>query len=280
MRSPVLTRYASRGLTLLGDTARPGGVTLAFTERTGGYSMMPYASLNLGDACGDDERTVAANRRRLLGALDCGHLGERLVNPRQVHGSEVLVISDGSDKAVAQARSAAREGVDAIVCSAREVPVLLCFADCVPVVLAAPGAFAVIHSGWRGTYARICEKALRALVELAGCSPSEVLAYVGPHISGADYEVSRGLAEQFADAFGADVTPDGTHLDLGLAVRKTLVDGGVRPQAISDECPSTASCTERFYSYRAEGGVCGRIGAFAVLLDQSESEREVLVSDC
>ena len=269
---PHITRYASQGVTLLGDQRRPGGVTLAFTERTGGYSLMPYASLNLGDACGDREETVAANRRMLLQALDCGQLGERLVNPRQVHGSEVLVISDASDAAVAQARHDAREGVDAIVCSAREVPVLLCFADCVPVVLVAPGAFAVIHSGWRGTYARISQKALRALVQLTGVAASEVLAYVGPHIGGADYEVSRGLAEQFAEAFGEGAAPDATHVDLGFAVRKTLMEAGVREEAIWDECPSTASCTKRFYSYRAEGGTCGRYGAIAVLLDQDERE--------
>lgn len=265
--TPHLTRYAANGVTLLGDTRRPGGVTLAFTERTGGYSKKPYGSLNLGDACGDDAATVAANRRLLLAALDAEGLEERLVNPRQVHGSEVLVIGDGSGSAVAQAQGEAREGVDAVVCTAKDVPVLLCYADCVPVVLVAPGGFAVIHSGWRGTIARISEKALRKLVEAVGCSASEVLCYVGPHISAADYEVSADLAERFAGEFGGDVVTVDNHLDLGLAVRKTLVEAGVGAEAISDECPSTASATSRFFSYRAEGGTCGRIGAIAVMTD-------------
>ena len=263
--TPHLTRYASQDVTLLGDLRRPGGVTLAFTERDGGYSLPPYASLNLGDACGDDERTVVANRQRLLEALGIGELGERLVNPRQVHGSEVLCITSGTKQAVEEARHAAREGVDAIVCTVADVPVLLCFADCVPVVLVAHGAFAVVHSGWRGTYERIAPKALRALVEASGCSASDVLAYVGPHISGADYAVSAELARRFADEFGEAVTPDATHLDLGAAVRAALVEAGMRDDAILDDCPSTASTTRRFYSYRAEGGTCGRHGAIAVL---------------
>ena len=70
MQAPSLTRYVANGVTLLGDTSRPGGVTFAFTERTGGVSKAPYASLNLGSRCGDDPACVAENRARALAALD------------------------------------------------------------------------------------------------------------------------------------------------------------------------------------------------------------------
>ena len=155
---PSITRCESNGVTLLADAERPCGVTLAFTERTGGVSAAPYASLNLGDACGDRAEDVAANRRRALDAIGAGACAERLVNPRQVHGDEVVVVREGTDAAVAAARRQAREGADAVVCLATDVPVLLCYADCVPVVLVAPGGFAVVHSGWRGTDARIAAK--------------------------------------------------------------------------------------------------------------------------
>lgn len=260
---PHLTRYASQDVTLLGDTRRPGGVTLAFTERTGGQSLPPYDSLNLSDDCGDDERAVAANRQQLLEALGIGHLADRLINPVQVHGDQILVVRDSSD--AAQAGLANRPHVDAVVCAVPDVPVLLLSADCVSVILVAPGAFAVVHSGWKGTKARIAQKALRRLVELAGCAASDVLAYVGPHIKAEDYEVSEELTSLFAGEFGQDVLLDPTHLDLGCAVSKTLVSAGMRPEAIVDELPSTASCTQRFYSYRVAGGICGRHGALAVL---------------
>lgn len=266
---PHLTRFVSQDVTLLGDTRCPGGVTLAFTERTGGQSLPPYASLNVGDNCGDDGATVASNRRRVLEAMGIANLSERLVNPRQVHGQEVLVIDDSSDASVGTAQSAARRGVDAVVCSAHDVPVLLCFADCVPVILVAPGAFAVIHSGWRGTVECIASKALQQLTAVAGCEAKEVIGYIGPHISGEDYEVSPELAERFAQAFGDAVTPDATHVDLGVAVRTTLESAGMRHEALVDELPSTASCTQRFYSYRAEGGICGRHGAIAVITSNS-----------
>lgn len=262
---PHLTRYVSQDVTLMGDLGRPGGVTLAFSERTGGVSQPPYASLNVGDSCGDEAGAVVANRRRLLEALGVGQLEARLVNPVQVHGSDIVVISDGSDAAVAAAQAAARAGADAVVCAATDVPVLLCSADCVLVVLVAPGAFAVVHSGWRGTVARVAAKALAALTELAGCQPADVLCYLGPYIHAADFEVSPDLAERFVAEFGPTVAPDATHVDLGQAIRLTLTAAGARDEAVLDECPSTVTNTQRFFSYRAEGGTCGRIGALAVL---------------
>ncbi|MFR3925705.1 MAG: laccase domain-containing protein [Collinsella sp.] len=57
---------------------------------------------------------------------------------------------------------------------------LLCFADCVPVVLVAPGGFAVVHSGWKGTIARISAKACQALCDAAGCDASDVSPISAP----------------------------------------------------------------------------------------------------
>ena len=158
MAVPGLTRYVSNGVTLLGDTARPGGVTLAFTERTGGCSTGRFSSLNLSLDCDDDEKSVRANRERVMGAIGAGADAGRLVSPRQVHGDRLVVVDDGSDEAVARLAADAREGADGVVCCVPGVPVLLCYADCVPVVLVQHGAFAVVHSGWRGTRARIAAR--------------------------------------------------------------------------------------------------------------------------
>ena len=268
---PELTRYTTHGVTLLGDESRPCGVTLAFTERTGGLSKGEYGSLNLGDACGDDPETVAGNRRLLLEALGVPELEGSLVNPRQVHGDRVVTISSGDTAAVDAARSEARAGADAIVCTARRVPILLCFADCVPVILVAPGGFAVAHSGWRGTLARIAAKAARALAGECGVGTGDVRAYVGPHISGADYEVSGELLGRFEAEFGDVARHSERHLDLGAAVRAALEDVGVPSEGICDCGLSTASNVDRFFSYRAEGGRCGRHGAIALMADEDES---------
>lgn len=265
MGEPELSRFTSHGVTLLGDKSRPGGVTFAFTERTGGVSCGAYASLNLGDACGDDPASVAENRRRALAAIGAEETAQKLVNPKQVHGDHVVVVRSGDAESVRAAQNEARAGADAIVCTAPGVPVLLCYADCVPVVLAAPHAFAVVHSGWRGTIVRIAGKALRVLTDVAGCNASQVRAYIGPHIGGSDYEVSAELISRFKGEFGAIIETSYRHLDLGAAIVSALLDAGIPRQGIVDAGVSTASATGRFYSYRAEDGKCGRHGAIAVL---------------
>ncbi|MDO4807193.1 MAG: polyphenol oxidase family protein [Coriobacteriales bacterium] len=268
MVAPVLVRRTSHGVTLLGDPHRPGGVTLAFTERTGGCSTNEFSSLNLGLYCDDNEDDVLRNQQKALDAMGAGHLFDRLVNPVQVHGSDVVRIGRGGLSWEA-ARQVALKGADAIVCNEPNVPVLLCYADCVPVVLVAPGAFAVVHSGWRGSLARIAGKALGVLTDAAQCQASEVQAYVGPHIGAEDYQVSEDLASKFCKEFGNTVVVGKRNLDLAAAVGRALVDEGLPEQALTVVGESTTRNTDRFYSYRAEGGKCGRHGALACILSSN-----------
>lgn len=258
----ALGRYESHGVTLIGAQS-PDGVTFAFTERAGGVSEGAFASLNVGCDCGDDDACVQANRSRALAALGAQGLEGALVNPKQVHGSHIVYVRSPRDVPLAQAK--ARLGADAVVCVCPQVPVLLCSADCVLVVLVAPGGFAVAHSGWRGTIERVAAKAARALAEELAIDPAQLKAYLGPHIREVDYEVSPELAQTFIEAFGTPASPDGRHLNLAFAIEGALAREGV--MSCIDACPeaSTAQDAERFFSYRANGGECGRIGAFAVM---------------
>lgn len=265
---PQLTEYARAGVTLLGDSNEPQGVTLAFTERTGGVSSAPYASLNLATHVADKNEAVQENRRRVLKALGAEALLGRLLVPNQVHGTHVAVLRDGSDSALEACRRELADGADAVVCTTPGVPVLLCFADCVPVIVVAPGGFAVVHSGWKGTFGRILERAIATLCSEVGCAPQDVLVYVGPHIRVQDYEVSPELAAQFEAAFGAGVVrrfAGAPHLDLSFALHQSMRAAGVPEDHVAEVLDSTASNTHKFYSYRAEGGTCGRHAAVALL---------------
>lgn len=265
MDAPRLQREVIDGVALLGDPQVPGGVTFAFTERNGGVSLPPYASLNLGDRVDDDPAAVAENRRRVLAALGAeGSIGN-LVCPKQVHGDRIVAVTSNEPAAVAAAQASAAEGADAVVCSVPEVPVLLVYADCVPVVLVTEGGFAVVHSGWKGTYARIAAKALNRLCAITGTDVSDVDCYLGPHIAGRDYEVSDELLERFTREFGSCVQAGEGRLSLASAIEATLVSSGVRPWRIINADLSTATDTGRFFSYRKEGPTCGRHGAIAVI---------------
>lgn len=258
----ALGKYTSHGVTLIGAKS-PNGVTFAFTERAGGVSEGAYASLNLGDACGDDAACVEMNRTRALRAIGAAEYRAALINPKQVHGSDLVVVRSQDD--ARQAQVEAKKGADGIVCTCQRVPVLICTADCVPVVLVAEGGFAVVHSGWRGTLAGISAKAARRLAAELNIDASQITAYLGPHIREANYEVSPELIASFADVFGNTVSADGIHLNLAAAIAHSLAQEGVKDCV--DACPDVSTYTNsgRFFSYRAQHGICGRTGAFAVM---------------
>ena len=265
MDTPTLEQVTHRGVSYLTAPTLSGSVRFGFTERTGGVSQGAFRSLNLGERCGDAQAAVTENRRRALAALGAEDLLPRLVNPKQVHGSRILVVDSAEPQQLRAVRSQARKGADGIVCTAPEVPVLLCYADCVPVVLVAPHAFAALHSGWRGTKARISQVGLTTLCRAARVEVSEVRVYIGPHIGGADYQVSQGLLDGFVADFGESVRRENRCLDLGAAITVTLLEAGMKRDQIVDAGISTATNTDRFYSYRAEHGTCGRHGALAYI---------------
>lgn len=256
-------RLVINGVALDTDrTAAGSGVTFCFTERIGGVSHEPYASLNLGLKGGDDAASVEENRRRVLEALGALYCADDLVIPRQVHGDTVAVLSDPDAALPPEIES----GADAVVCTLRNRPVMLLFADCVPVVLVAPGAFAVAHSGWRGTLAGIAGKTARVLAEAAGCSIHQVSAYIGPHISAEAYEVSHELLERFEERFGVCARGEKErHLDLDACVRASLIEAGVPTERVVSAGLCTAALTDRFFSHRAEHGITGRHAAVAFM---------------
>lgn len=267
MERPTLTRWTAGSVTLLGDQACPYGVSFAFTERTGGVSLPPFDSLNLGVKCGDDPATVAENLRRALAALGAEDTQDRLVRPRQVHGDTVVCVTSNDESALAAARAAADAGADAVVCTAPEVPVLLCFADCAPVVLCASGGFAVVHSGRAGSYLGIAGKAARQLAEASGCDVAQIRAYVGPRILGDEYEVSPQIVEEFVERWGSAVRVAGKprYLAFDRAIVLALEQAGVSPELICAPEISTVSAQDRFFSYRGSGGTTGRHAAIAYL---------------
>ena len=252
--------------------ARAVGVRIAFTERGGGASQGEFQGLNLGAHVGDDPEAVAANRALLFGAL--GADPDRVVVPNQVHGVRSVVVDSAAEGALDAVRSEAAKGVDAVVVTVPGAGALLCFADCVPVIVASPtGAFAVIHAGWRGVEASIAPSVARQLAEGEAASggpfrdASSALAqynvYLGPYIHRECFAVGADVSARFAERFGDRCLPDESHVDLGAALVQDLAAAGLDPDRIADAGECTACSPQRFFSYRVSGGHTGRHGAFA-----------------
>lgn len=262
----------SSGGFFIGDPGL-GKMFLAFTSRHGGTSEAPFASNNLGRRTGDDIAAVERNIDRALAGFGLAGWRDALVNPVQVHGTAIIAcVGEEEDRRLAAAAQA--DGLeivhmdgkgdveaDAVVCTRSGIPTLLCFADCVPVAIVAPGGdYAAVHSGWRGTIAGIAGKGAMALARALDRDPSTFNAYIGPHIGSCCYEVSDELVERFAGRFGDDCIVGERHLDLGCAVRASLREAGLEDERIVDGGQCTSCRVDDFFSYRAEQGLTGRIG--------------------
>lgn len=242
------------------------GLRIAFTERAGGVSKAPYASLNLGDHVNDDQVAVEQNRQLLMEALGIVRCDRaRLLNPNQVHGDNCLKIGEDYPlEGWAELHERARAGADGIICAQPGLPVLLCFADCVPVIIAAPGgSFAIVHAGWRGAIADIPAQGLKSLCELASCQPDKCNVYIGPHIGPCCYETSTEILDRFTARYGQGCDVGKRHLDLAFAVTQSVLAAGADASRVVDAGVCTSCNNDRFFSYRADDKVTGRHGAFA-----------------
>lgn len=232
------------------DWPAPGRVRAFVTTRSGGVSEGEHRSLNLGTKCGDEPARVAANREAVQRHLPAA--------PRwlaQVHGSAVADL----DRADAPGHAAADAAVTSV---AGRVAVVLT-ADCLPVFLCREDGsrVAVAHAGWRGLAAGVLENAAAAV----GAPAARVLAWLGPAIGPAAFEVGPEVREAFVAAqpqAQAAFVPrgGGKYLaDLYALARLRLAQAGVRDVHGGGYCTYTEA--DRFFSYRrAKDG--GRLGAF------------------
>ena len=168
----------------------------------------------------------------------------RLATSSQVHGARVVRHSG-------EWRGWLRgEEADGHLSDERGTAMAVTVADCVPVFIAHPsGAAAALHSGWRGTEARIVEVAI-AQLDALGLRADDLRLHCGPAICGRCYEVS---AEVFTRLTGRH-TNGPTTVDLRALIAQHASAAGVRHISISELC--TRCDNDRFFSHRA--GDAGR----------------------
>lgn len=231
----------------------------AMTTRGGGASRPPWDGFNLGDHVGDDAAAVAANR-----AAFAERIGAAPVYLRQVHGTRVVRVVAADAQPGAPVHEA-----DASVTTQRGVACTVLVADCLPVLLAAPGGVAAAHAGWRGLAGGVVDAALAALCDAAGCAPGEVRAWLGACIGPRRFEVGADVLLAFgvppigdgAAGFRPAATRGGAPkwlADLTALARERLQALGVRDVSGAERC--TVEEPSAFFSFRRDG-VCGRMAA-------------------
>jgi YfiH family protein len=169
----------------------------------------------------------------------------------QVHGGEVAQViapPDGVDPHVPEA--------DALVTARRGTGLMVRVADCVPVLLADPGAGVIgaVHAGRLGMTLDVVGSTVR---RMRAVGADRVRAWIGPHVCGRCYEVPEAMRREVADVVPASMseTSWGTPaLDLGAGVAAQLA-------AVGASVNHVGRCTledEQLHSFRRDGEDAGR----------------------
>ena len=232
--------------------------------RLHGESDMVPGTLNLALHVGDEVELVLQNRRLFAQVL--GLDASKFTTCEQVHGSNVAVVDEALVGAGATALADTIKDTDALVTNLANVPLLLFFADCVPLLFAdeRQGVCAVSHAGWRGTVAQIGGKTVEAMLQSFGSRREDIIAAIGPSIGQCCYEVDdfvRGKAAGYEQFFAPRAEKPGKYLlDLWGYNRQVLLDAGLKAENILTAGVCTEHNQEMFCSYRAEQGKTGRMG--------------------
>jgi YfiH family protein len=219
------------------------------STRVGGFSCGPYQGLNLGTHVGDEQSIVVKNRADLALAAS---MPSAPIWLNQTHSTVVEDAFEPTEQVI---------DADGLFTASASVVCSAMMADCLPVLLTniEGTQVAAVHAGWRGLANGIVENAVAKF-------DGEVMAWIGPAIGQAAFEVGQDVVEAFTSvipeaeqAFTVKLEPGKWLADMNMLVTQRLNSVGVDQVYYSNLC--TFEDANRFYSYRRDG-ITGRQATF------------------
>lgn len=228
-------------------------IIFGFSTKVSTEAKPPYY-FNLSYSVGDDNNIVNKNRQDFFESL--GLSVENVSYQRQIHSDIVQVIECGGDNGAS----------DALITNKKDLGLAITAADCTPIFIydKANKVITAVHSGWKGTEQKILLKTLNKLQNEFKSKPENLICYVGPSISQANYEVGSEVAELFDNSFSK---PNGEKflLDVSGINYKTLLDFGIPINQIQKSELCTYEIESLLHSYRRDGNLSGRaLGVIAI----------------
>lgn len=170
------------------DWPAPPTIHAATSTRAGGVSDGIYSAFNLGLHVGDRPEAVEVNRHLLHQSLS---LPEMPLWLTQVHGTAVLV----RERRPVHDNPSPMLEYDACYSNHPKTVCAVLTADCLPVLFCSRDGYEIAsaHAGWRS----LVDGVLVNTVAKFNCGRADVLAWMGPSIGSASYEVGKELHDGF-----------------------------------------------------------------------------------
>lgn len=259
---PVMERIKSNQLNLwqFDLLTREKGIKHFITDRG---SQTADQEFTLSFSSSPDKESIRNNRRML--AMSLGISESQLYFPSQVHKTRIVNVTQNTSKEELME-------TDALITSQPGICIAVMSADCVPILLydKTNQAIAAVHSGWRGTVARILEKTLYEMQKSFGTKGEDLIAGIGPSVCQDSYEVGEEVIQEVSNAFGHQhdlliAQPNKkAKLDLWKANSIQLIEFGVAPDSI--EISDLCTVKNNNYFFSARKGDAGRFAAGIMLL--------------
>jgi polyphenol oxidase len=240
------------------NLSKIGSVKHFVSERT----SAPDKEFTLSYSSSPDREFIQANRKKVADAL--GIAPQKLVMPSQVHKTKIVNVTSATTKDDVME-------TDALITSEKGICIAVMSADCVPILLydQQNHVCAAVHSGWKGTVAKILKKTLEAMRDQFGTSGHNVIAGIGPSVSQPAYEVGEEVVAAMkssflnANKFLLPLPANKAKLDLWEANKTQLLDFGVPENQI--EISNLCTVLNNNYFFSARKGDSGRFAAGILL---------------
>lgn len=149
-------------------------------------------------------------------------------------------------------------------------------ADCNPVIIYSKShepTLYTIHAGWRGVANRICEKAVKEILQANNDDGESIFVAVGPAICEECFEIDTDVADIFKKEFGEEHYKKILHrtngkkqwLNLRKCLQLSFIELGLAKENIDVNKECTVCHNNRYYSFRAEKNSRGSNGTVAIL---------------
>ena len=167
--------------------------------------------------------------------------------------------------------------IDGLISNKENIVLSTTNADCILLIMydTKNKVIANIHSGWRGTFQKIAQKAVKKMQIEYGTKPKDIICCMSPSIAKCCFEVEEDVKNKCEEIFSntgriQEIIERGRkveerqkyNIDTILINKLILQEAGLAPENIVDSGLCTVCHSDLFHSYRVDKEQSGRNGAF------------------
>ena len=225
-----------------------------------------YALKNLNFRRYENEKSKYSEYEKLLNVIDIEP--KTLVKPDQKHTDNILEITKKQNENKPDIYLKYLEGIDGTITNNFNITLASTNADCILIMFYDPikNVIANVHSGWRGTFAKISQKVVKKMKNDYGCKAKDILCFICPSIRLCHFEVDEDVKNPCEEIFGYtnklnEIIKIGRvlndvqkyNIDTVLINKIILEEEEINPKNIYDSNICSVCKSEKVHSRRVEG---------------------------